>query len=93
MIHDEYADYQFLQAMSIDGQDTLFGQDNVVAQATSQPQLPEPENKMDDSIDNQQQVIKGQSDNSTSKFEMYLILYGWYPTHIDHILPLCHEGF
>ncbi|XP_051942799.1 SR-related and CTD-associated factor 8 isoform X1 [Hippocampus zosterae] len=43
------------KSMSIDGQDTLFGQDNSVAQATSQPQLPEPENKMDDSIDNQQQ--------------------------------------
>ncbi|XP_077405938.1 SR-related and CTD-associated factor 8 [Vanacampus margaritifer] len=45
------------KAMSIDGQDTLFGQENAVAtaQASSQPQLPEPENKMDDSIDNQQQ--------------------------------------
>ncbi|XP_077395386.1 SR-related and CTD-associated factor 8 isoform X2 [Festucalex cinctus] len=45
------------KAMSIDGQDTLFGQENAVTtvQASSQPQLPEPENKMDDSIDNQQQ--------------------------------------
>lgn len=44
--------------MSIDGQDSIFGQENSVAtaQSSSQPQLPEPENKMDDSIDNQQQV-------------------------------------
>ncbi|XP_061552522.1 SR-related and CTD-associated factor 8 isoform X1 [Phycodurus eques] len=45
------------KAMSIDGQDTLFGQENsvITAQGSSQPQLPEPETKMDDSIDNQQQ--------------------------------------
>jgi len=48
-----------LQAMSIEGQDSIFGQENSVAatQNSSQPQLPEPENKMDDSIDNQQQVF------------------------------------
>ncbi|XP_072220924.1 SR-related and CTD-associated factor 8-like isoform X1 [Leuresthes tenuis] len=45
------------KAMSIEGQDSIFGQENSVAatQNSSQPQLPEPENKMDDSIDNQQQ--------------------------------------
>lgn len=45
------------KAMNIEGQDSIFGQDNSVsnAQSSSQPQLPEPENKMDDSIDNQQQ--------------------------------------
>ncbi|XP_070699022.1 SR-related and CTD-associated factor 8-like isoform X2 [Pempheris klunzingeri] len=45
------------KAMSIDGQDSIFGQENSVAtsQSSSQPQLPEPENKLDDSIDNQQQ--------------------------------------
>lgn len=45
------------KAMSIEGQDSIFGQENSVAtaQSISQPQLPESENKMDDSIDNQQQ--------------------------------------
>ncbi|XP_056249837.1 SR-related and CTD-associated factor 8 isoform X1 [Seriola aureovittata] len=45
------------KAMSIEGQDSIFGQENSVAtaQGSSQPQLPEPENKLDDSIDNQQQ--------------------------------------
>ncbi|XP_071354617.1 SR-related and CTD-associated factor 8-like isoform X2 [Trachinotus anak] len=45
------------KAMSIEGQDSIFGQENSVAtaQSSSQPQLPEPENKLDDSIDNQQQ--------------------------------------
>uniref|UniRef100_A0A3Q4MIX3 SR-related CTD associated factor 8 n=1 Tax=Neolamprologus brichardi TaxID=32507 RepID=A0A3Q4MIX3_NEOBR len=37
--------------------DSIFGQENSVsnAQSSSQPQLPEPDNKIDDSIDNQQQ--------------------------------------
>ncbi|XP_044023944.1 SR-related and CTD-associated factor 8 isoform X2 [Siniperca chuatsi] len=45
------------KAMSIEGQDSIFGQENSVAtaQSSSQAQLPEPENKLDDSIDNQQQ--------------------------------------
>uniref|UniRef100_A0A3P8TQL6 SR-related CTD associated factor 8 n=1 Tax=Amphiprion percula TaxID=161767 RepID=A0A3P8TQL6_AMPPE len=45
------------KAMSIEGQDSIFGQENSVAgaQSSSQSQLPEPENKLDDSIDNQQQ--------------------------------------
>ncbi|XP_010729572.3 SR-related and CTD-associated factor 8 isoform X3 [Larimichthys crocea] len=45
------------KAMSIEGQDTIFGQENSVAtaQSSSQAQLPESENKLDDSIDNQQQ--------------------------------------
>ncbi|CAG5866278.1 unnamed protein product [Menidia menidia] len=44
------------KAMNIEGQDSIFGQENsATAQNSSQPQLPEPENKMDDSIDNQQQ--------------------------------------
>uniref|UniRef100_A0A3Q1GFZ9 SR-related CTD associated factor 8 n=1 Tax=Acanthochromis polyacanthus TaxID=80966 RepID=A0A3Q1GFZ9_9TELE len=45
------------KAMSIEGQDSIFGQENPVAgaQSSSQSQLPEPENKLDDSIDNQQQ--------------------------------------
>lgn len=49
----------FLQAMNIESQDSIFGQENSVrtAQNSSQPQLPEPENKIDDSIDNQQQVF------------------------------------
>lgn len=44
--------------MGIEGQDSIFGQENSVAtaQSSSQAQLPEPENKLDDSIDNQQQV-------------------------------------
>lgn len=46
----------FFQALSIEGQDSVFGQDNSVASAqSSQPQLSESE-KLDDSIDNQQQV-------------------------------------
>uniref|UniRef100_A0A8C4DDZ6 SR-related CTD associated factor 8 n=1 Tax=Dicentrarchus labrax TaxID=13489 RepID=A0A8C4DDZ6_DICLA len=47
----------FLQAMSIEGQDSIFGQENSVAtaQSSSQAQLPEPDNKLDDTIDNQQQ--------------------------------------
>lgn len=47
-----------MQAMNIEGQDSIFGPENSVstAQSSSQPQLPEPESKMDDSIDNQQQV-------------------------------------
>ncbi|XP_014864177.1 PREDICTED: protein SCAF8 isoform X2 [Poecilia mexicana] len=45
------------KAMNMEGQDSIFGQENSVAtaQSSAQPQLPEPENKMDDSIDNQQQ--------------------------------------
>ncbi|KAG7226249.1 hypothetical protein INR49_002999, partial [Caranx melampygus] len=45
------------KAMSIEGQDSIFGQENSVvnAQSSSQPQLPEAESKLDDSIDNQQQ--------------------------------------
>lgn len=48
----------FSQAISIEGPDSIFGPENSVATAqnSSQPQLPEPENKLDDSIDNQQQV-------------------------------------
>ncbi|XP_076604809.1 SR-related and CTD-associated factor 8 isoform X2 [Chaetodon auriga] len=45
------------KAMGMEGQDSIFGQENSVAtaQSSSQAQLPEPENKLDDSIDNQQQ--------------------------------------
>lgn len=45
--------------MNMEGQDSIFGQENSVAtaQTSAQPQLPEPENKIDDSIDNQQQVL------------------------------------
>lgn len=48
----------FLQAITIEAPDSIFGPENSVAttQSSSQPQLPEPENKLDDSIDNQQQV-------------------------------------
>lgn len=47
---------QHQKVMGIEGQDSVFGQDNSVAtaQSSSQPQLPESE-KLDDSIDNQQQ--------------------------------------
>lgn len=42
----------------MEGQDSIFGQENAVAtaQGSSQAQLPEADNKLDDSIDNQQQV-------------------------------------
>ncbi|XP_041827011.1 SR-related and CTD-associated factor 8 [Melanotaenia boesemani] len=45
------------KAMSIEGQDSIFGQENsvVTAQNSSQSQLSESDNKIDDSIDNQQQ--------------------------------------
>lgn len=45
------------KAITIEGQDSLFGPENSVAnsQNSSQPQLPEPASKLDDSIDNQQQ--------------------------------------
>ncbi|CAJ1073886.1 SR-related and CTD-associated factor 8 isoform X1 [Xyrichtys novacula] len=45
------------KALSLEGQDSIFGQENSVAtgQSSSQPQLPEQESKVDDSIDNQQQ--------------------------------------
>ncbi|XP_028251021.1 SR-related and CTD-associated factor 8 isoform X2 [Parambassis ranga] len=45
------------KAMNIEGQDSIFGQENSVttAQSSSQPQLSESDNKVDDSIDNQQQ--------------------------------------
>ncbi|XP_047466976.1 SR-related and CTD-associated factor 8 isoform X2 [Mugil cephalus] len=45
------------KAMNIEGQDSIFGQENSVAtaQSSSQSQLTEPENKVDDSIDNQQE--------------------------------------
>ncbi|XP_029982894.1 SR-related and CTD-associated factor 8 isoform X2 [Sphaeramia orbicularis] len=45
------------KAMGMEGQDSIFGQENSVAtaQSSNQPQHPETENKMDDSIDNQQQ--------------------------------------
>lgn len=50
----------FFQAITIEGQDSLFGPENSVAnsQNSSQPQLPEPSSKLDDSIDNQQQVCR-----------------------------------
>lgn len=50
--------FSFFQTISIEGQDSLFGPDNCVAstQNSSQAQLPEADNKLDDSIDNQQQV-------------------------------------
>ncbi|XP_054652577.1 SR-related and CTD-associated factor 8 isoform X2 [Dunckerocampus dactyliophorus] len=45
------------KAMSIEGQDSIFGQENSVAtaQSNSQPQLPETDSKLDDSMDNQQE--------------------------------------
>uniref|UniRef100_A0A672IQY2 SR-related CTD associated factor 8 n=1 Tax=Salarias fasciatus TaxID=181472 RepID=A0A672IQY2_SALFA len=43
------------KAMGIEGQDSIFGQDNSTAQGSSQPQHPDQDTKMDDSIDNQQQ--------------------------------------
>ncbi|XP_034381466.1 SR-related and CTD-associated factor 8 isoform X2 [Cyclopterus lumpus] len=46
------------KAMSIEGQDSIFGHENTVASAqssSSQAQLPELDNKLDDTIDNQQQ--------------------------------------
>ncbi|XP_029316025.1 SR-related and CTD-associated factor 8 [Cottoperca gobio] len=45
------------KAMSIEGQDSMFGHENsvVTAQSSGQPQLSEPDNKLDDTIDNQQQ--------------------------------------
>lgn len=45
--------------MSADGQDSIFGHENSAASAqssSSQQQLPEADNKLDDTIDNQQQV-------------------------------------
>lgn len=50
--------FSLLQAISIEGQDSIFGPDNSLAstQNSSQAQLPETDNKLDDSIDNQQQV-------------------------------------
>lgn len=53
-----YKLFSFFQTISIEGQDSLFGPDNCVAstQNSSQAQLPETDNKLDDSIDNQQQV-------------------------------------
>lgn len=52
------------QAISIEGQDSIFGPDNSLTstQNSSQAQLPETDDKLDDSIDNQQQVclISGQ---------------------------------
>lgn len=54
------SDCSFFQAITIEGQDSLFGPENSVAnsQNSSQPQLPEPASKLDDSIDNQQQVCR-----------------------------------
>uniref|UniRef100_H3DHK8 SR-related CTD associated factor 8 n=1 Tax=Tetraodon nigroviridis TaxID=99883 RepID=H3DHK8_TETNG len=48
---------ELLQAISIEGQDSIFGPDNSLAstQNSSQAQLPESDTKLDDSIDNQQQ--------------------------------------
>ncbi|XP_032356954.1 SR-related and CTD-associated factor 8 isoform X1 [Etheostoma spectabile] len=43
------------KAMSMEGQDSIFGQENSTAQSSSQSQLPEQDNKVDDSMDNQQQ--------------------------------------
>lgn len=55
---NRYIALVLFQAMSIEGQDSIFGQENSVAsaQGSSQSQLPDSENKLDDSIDNQQQV-------------------------------------
>lgn len=52
------ASFSLLQVVSIEGQDSIFGPDNSLAstQNSSQAQLPESDNKLDDSIDNQQQV-------------------------------------
>ncbi|XP_053700324.1 SR-related and CTD-associated factor 8 isoform X1 [Synchiropus splendidus] len=45
------------KALGMDTQDSIFGKENSVAtgQSSGQPQLPEQDNKMDDSMDNQQQ--------------------------------------
>lgn len=53
-----FGSFSLLQAISIEGQDSIFGPDNSLAstQNSSQAQLPETDNKLDDSIDNQQQV-------------------------------------
>lgn len=65
--------------MSIEGQDTIFGQENSVAtaQSSSQAQLPESENKLDDSIDNQQQVclahVRLRSDRNDCSIIHYLV--------------------
>ncbi|XP_010775045.1 protein SCAF8-like [Notothenia coriiceps] len=44
------------KAMSMEGQDSIFGHENSNAQSGSQQQLSEQDNKLDDTIDNQQQV-------------------------------------
>lgn len=61
----------FFQAMSIEGQDSIFGQENSVAtaQGSSQQQLSEPENKLDDTIDNQQQVCL---DSGPLQYDLYV---------------------
>ncbi|XP_063764443.1 SR-related and CTD-associated factor 8 isoform X2 [Eleginops maclovinus] len=43
------------KAMSMEGQDSVFGHENSNAQSGSQQQLSEQDNKLDDTIDNQQQ--------------------------------------
>ncbi|KAI4804500.1 hypothetical protein KUCAC02_026126, partial [Chaenocephalus aceratus] len=43
------------KAMSMEGQDSIFGHENSNAQSGSQQQLSEQDNKLDDTIDNQQQ--------------------------------------
>lgn len=65
-----------MQAIAIEGQDSIFGQENSVAtsQNSSQAQLPEPENKLDDSIDNQQQVclVSGPVPKPVNPFHFYI---------------------
>ena len=62
--------------MSIEGQDSIFGQENSVAtaQSSSQAQLPDQENKLDDSIDNQQQVCLASKPVPTSVNAVCLFL-------------------
>ncbi|XP_028293034.1 SR-related and CTD-associated factor 8 isoform X2 [Gouania willdenowi] len=46
------------KTLSIEGQDSIFGPDSSAGQSSSQPQLADQDNKMDDSMDNQQQDME-----------------------------------
>lgn len=71
-----------LQAISIEGQDSIFGPDNSLAstQNSSQAQLPESDTKLDDSIDNQQQVC---------------LINGWEKNHDGAVarVRMCSNGW
>lgn len=65
----------------MEGQDSMFGQENSVAaaQSSSQTQLSEQDNKIDDSIDNQQQVCVFCSFTKSRVYSLFVKCFVFFP--------------